>query len=120
MSTNTTSIESETIQTFPSAPPPPAVPEDDWIRRSIGVLGNCLCLCDNTERTRLDIWVMKEYGNGDSWTKEFSIGAPDEERDESLMCASLISRLPFMSHPPFLWRPFLELNKSNRSTPPSQ
>ncbi|XP_031098924.1 F-box protein At3g07870-like [Ipomoea triloba] len=71
-------LESETIQTIPSAPPPPVVPEDDWIRRSIGVLGNCLCLCDNTERTSLDIWVMKEYGNGDSWTKEFSIGAPEE------------------------------------------
>ncbi|XP_019180680.1 PREDICTED: F-box protein At3g07870-like [Ipomoea nil] len=70
-------LESETIQTFPSAPPTPVVPETDWIRRSIGVLGNCLCLCDNTAHTSLDIWVMKEYGNGDSWTKEMSIASEE-------------------------------------------
>lgn len=68
-------LENETLETFPSAPPP-VVPEDDWIRRSIGVLGNRLCLCDNTAHNSLDIWVM-EYGNGDSWSKEISI-APEE------------------------------------------
>ncbi|KAG6390326.1 hypothetical protein SASPL_148058 [Salvia splendens] len=40
---------------------------------SVGVLDDCLCLCDNTSNFEVDIWVMKEYGIGKSWSKRFVI-----------------------------------------------
>ncbi|XP_047979941.1 F-box protein At3g07870-like [Salvia hispanica] len=40
---------------------------------SVGVLDDCLCLCDNTSNFEVDIWVMKEYGVGKSWSKRFVI-----------------------------------------------
>ncbi|KAL1814596.1 hypothetical protein ACET3Z_017170 [Daucus carota] len=39
--------------------------------RSLGVLKGCLCICDNTPYSELAIWVMRDYGVEDSWTKEF-------------------------------------------------
>ncbi|KAL3645397.1 hypothetical protein CASFOL_010577 [Castilleja foliolosa] len=39
--------------------------------RSIGVLGGCLCVTDDSRY--FDIWVMKEFGCRESWTKLFSI-----------------------------------------------
>ncbi|KAL5843324.1 hypothetical protein ACOSQ4_009282 [Xanthoceras sorbifolium] len=39
----------------------------------LNVLGGCLCLSCNHHRKKVfDIWVMKEYGVKDSWTKLFS------------------------------------------------
>ncbi|XP_057438510.1 F-box/kelch-repeat protein At3g23880-like [Lotus japonicus] len=35
---------------------------------TMGVMRDCLCLLANS-----DVWVMKEYGNNDSWTKLFSL-----------------------------------------------
>ncbi|XP_016494007.2 F-box protein At3g07870-like [Nicotiana tabacum] len=46
--------------------------------RSLGVLGNYLCLCDNNTKSYLDIWVMKEYGVKSSWTKEIVIDITPE------------------------------------------
>ncbi|KAL5776210.1 hypothetical protein ACOSP7_009136 [Xanthoceras sorbifolium] len=39
----------------------------------LNVLGGCLCLsCNHYHKKVFDIWVMKEYGVKDSWTKLFS------------------------------------------------
>ncbi|KAL8485606.1 hypothetical protein ACS0TY_027773 [Phlomoides rotata] len=40
------------------------------------ILGDCLCLCDNSLADGIDIWLMKEYGVEKSWTKQFFIGIP--------------------------------------------
>ncbi|XP_059650531.1 F-box protein CPR1-like isoform X2 [Cornus florida] len=46
---------------------------------SLGVLGGCLCLLvpHQTTGTTTDIWVMKEYGVTESWTKFTSVRALD-------------------------------------------
>ncbi|KAL9172090.1 hypothetical protein ABFS82_03G021500 [Erythranthe guttata] len=61
-------LETETFSTF-SQPPIPM-----WRRHSqnLVALGDCLCICDNTD-DGIDFWVMKEYGNEKSWTKQFVI-----------------------------------------------
>ncbi|KAH7845776.1 hypothetical protein Vadar_005888 [Vaccinium darrowii] len=46
----------------------------------LGVLNGCLCVLCNYLEVCFDVWVMKEYGIRDSWTKLFVI--------------------PYMSHPP--------------------
>ncbi|KAI3448388.1 hypothetical protein Pfo_005053 [Paulownia fortunei] len=42
-----------------------------WI--NIGVLRGCLCICYIYEDAEFEVWVMREYGVKESWTKEFSI-----------------------------------------------
>ncbi|KAE8037813.1 hypothetical protein FH972_010369 [Carpinus fangiana] len=42
---------------------------------NMGVLGGCLSVCDATFWDHFDIWVMKEYGDPTSWTKEHVICA---------------------------------------------
>ncbi|EYU22876.1 hypothetical protein ABFS82_03G107600 [Erythranthe guttata] len=60
-------LETETFSTFSH---PPLL----WRRHSpnLVALGDCLCICDNTD-DEIDFWVMKEYGNEKSWTKQFVI-----------------------------------------------
>ncbi|KAL1827906.1 hypothetical protein ACET3Z_006318 [Daucus carota] len=41
--------------------------------RSLGMLGGCLCICDNRSDSELVIWVMKDYGVKESWSKEIII-----------------------------------------------
>ncbi|KAI5654282.1 hypothetical protein M9H77_31469 [Catharanthus roseus] len=43
---------------------------NDWL---FGVLDGCLSVLCNYQRTRGDLWVMKEYGSHESWTKLVSI-----------------------------------------------
>ncbi|KAK9284933.1 hypothetical protein L1049_024114 [Liquidambar formosana] len=43
---------------------------------SLGVLGGCLYICDFPFDDHFDIWVMKDYGIRESWTKEFVIQTP--------------------------------------------
>jgi len=38
----------------------------------VAVLGGCLCLIVN-HHTKIDVWVMKEYGCRDSWFKVFTL-----------------------------------------------
>ncbi|KAI8537981.1 hypothetical protein RHMOL_Rhmol09G0065500 [Rhododendron molle] len=40
---------------------------------TLEILRGCLCVLCNFPGTRSDIWVMKEYGQTESWTKLFSI-----------------------------------------------
>ncbi|KAL2238189.1 UNVERIFIED_CONTAM: putative F-box/LRR-repeat/kelch-repeat protein [Sesamum indicum] len=54
--------------------PPPSFGIDQRLSKqsmSIGVLGGYLCVTDDTQH--FDIWVMKEYGCQESWTKEYTI-----------------------------------------------
>lgn len=46
---------------------------EDYLHE-LGVLDGCLCLTfGNHRESNLDVWVMKEYGNKDSWSRLFSI-----------------------------------------------
>ncbi|XP_059650501.1 F-box protein At3g07870-like [Cornus florida] len=47
---------------------------------SMGVLGGCLCICDASGYSPIDIWVMKKYGVQESWTNLFSIDTICDER----------------------------------------
>ncbi|KAL7205659.1 hypothetical protein ACSBR2_018561 [Camellia fascicularis] len=40
---------------------------------NVGVLGGYLCLCYVLGDAQFDVWVMKDYGVKESWTKEFTI-----------------------------------------------
>ncbi|AES69470.2 putative F-box domain, leucine-rich repeat domain, L domain-containing protein [Medicago truncatula] len=51
----------------------PDLNRESW-RLSMGVLRDCLCLsASSTCDMFFDVWVMKEYGNIDSWTKLYSV-----------------------------------------------
>ncbi|XP_042037354.1 F-box protein At3g07870-like [Salvia splendens] len=43
----------------------------------LSTLGECLCLCDQTLEEETVIWVMKEYGVEESWTKEYTMRLND-------------------------------------------
>ncbi|XP_043702438.1 F-box protein CPR1-like [Telopea speciosissima] len=49
---------------------------DDKFHMNVGVLGGQLCLLCNFFMVRVEIWVMKDYGLRDSWTKQFLIEQP--------------------------------------------
>ncbi|XP_057786309.1 F-box protein At4g22390-like isoform X2 [Salvia miltiorrhiza] len=64
-------LETELLSTF--SPPHPSYPNTG---RNLSVLGGCLCVCDMTLSqpvNEIHIWLMKEYGDDESWTKEFII-----------------------------------------------
>ncbi|XP_026416313.1 F-box/kelch-repeat protein At3g23880-like [Papaver somniferum] len=42
-------------------------------RKYVDVLGGCLCITCIIPRDRGDVWVMKEYGVTESWSKVFTI-----------------------------------------------
>ncbi|KAL8106237.1 F-box/kelch-repeat protein At3g23880-like [Apium graveolens] len=46
---------------------------DGTYNLTLGILDRCLCVLCNYESTRADVWVMKEYGVKESWTKLVSI-----------------------------------------------
>lgn len=50
---------------------------DENFNMDIGVLGGCLCLLANFRGRRVDVWVMKDYGIKESWTKLFSVVQQD-------------------------------------------
>ncbi|XP_058213036.1 F-box protein CPR1-like [Rhododendron vialii] len=39
----------------------------------VGILDGCLCAVDSRLESHLDVWVMKEYGVKESWTKLFVV-----------------------------------------------
>lgn len=43
------------------------------IALSLGVLGGCLCVLCYEIETHVDVWVLKEYGLKESWTKLFCL-----------------------------------------------
>ncbi|XP_028060525.1 F-box protein At3g07870-like [Camellia sinensis] len=42
--------------------------------KCVGVLQDSLSICEFSIHCGIDIWMMKEYGNEESWSKEFVIG----------------------------------------------
>jgi len=69
-------LESEKLQSFPS--PPHVFGDHNYGVRSntnitMGELKGFLYICDSTSFSDVTMWVMNEYGNGESWTKLYSI-----------------------------------------------
>ena len=63
---------------FNEVPPPSHFGEkhkekDNLFNLNMGVLRGCISLCDCTSVDGFDIWMMKEYGDPISWTKEYVI-----------------------------------------------
>ncbi|XP_017217745.1 F-box protein At3g07870 [Daucus carota subsp. sativus] len=42
-------------------------------RMTLGILEGCLTLCDVLRTGKFDIWVMKKYGDLESWSKDFAV-----------------------------------------------
>lgn len=42
-------------------------------RMTLGILEGCLTLCDVLRTGKFDIWVMKKYGDQESWSKDFAV-----------------------------------------------
>lgn len=74
-------FESERFQTLPS---PPGVFEhydSRYSMVSMGELRESLYICDAKPRfNSINIWIMKKYGIGKSWTKVFKIDQSDADR----------------------------------------
>ncbi|KAK6161181.1 hypothetical protein DH2020_004562 [Rehmannia glutinosa] len=58
-------------------PPPSGVDVEKFVFNKLVVLGESLCMLDVRQNDRTDVWIMKEYGLAESWTK-FSICADYE------------------------------------------
>lgn len=52
--------------------PQPIYGDKSWLW-SLGELEGSLCLLTDSSKNRADVWVMKEYGVKESWTKLFTI-----------------------------------------------
>ncbi|KAH7862316.1 hypothetical protein Vadar_002898 [Vaccinium darrowii] len=65
-------FDNEKFQSFPTPPPPYNIDFDTSRKVSLGVLGERLCIC-NSQFEYLDVWVMKDYGIQESWSKEYRI-----------------------------------------------
>ncbi|XP_073051597.1 F-box protein At3g07870-like [Primulina eburnea] len=63
-------LDDELFSTF-SAPPLPGY--SSKCLASLVVLRNCLSVCDNTSDKDIVVWIMKDYGAQESWTREFVI-----------------------------------------------
>ncbi|KAB1206041.1 F-box protein CPR30 [Morella rubra] len=46
---------------------------DDGFELDLGVFEGCLCMICNYDNAYVDVWVMKEYGSKESWSKLFNI-----------------------------------------------
>ncbi|KAL1543908.1 F-box protein CPR1-like [Salvia divinorum] len=67
-------LETESFSSFST---PPIHQESFELISGLSTLGGCLCLCDQTREEETVIWVMKEYGVEESWTKEYAIRLND-------------------------------------------
>ncbi|XP_026404795.1 F-box protein CPR1-like isoform X1 [Papaver somniferum] len=61
-------------ETFQQVPPPKTVHAHYSELRICGFEGS-LCLIVKKDKVYLDIWVQKDYGVSDSWTKQFTISS---------------------------------------------
>lgn len=52
---------------------PPEYEKEDSSRPSLGVLRDCLCMSYDYKRTQFVVWVLKDYGVGESWVKLMTI-----------------------------------------------
>ncbi|KAI3971283.1 hypothetical protein MKW92_042233 [Papaver armeniacum] len=65
-------------ETFQEVPQPESLSEKFHV--SVCSFEGLLCLMANNFQVHMDIWVMKEYGTRDSWTKLFTILQPTDIR----------------------------------------
>lgn len=65
-------IEDETFQELPQ--------RVFGTERGICVLGGCLCISSRKDNVSFEVWVMNEYGIGESWSKFFAISSPTFEK----------------------------------------
>lgn len=52
-------------------------PFPDGYNRSLVILEGCLCYCDHGSDDEIFIWMMREYGSEESWTKQIVIDKYD-------------------------------------------
>jgi len=50
----------------------PDFENESYLYRKLGVLRDCLCVFETSEMF-LNVWIMNEYGNEESWTKLFHV-----------------------------------------------
>jgi len=63
-----------TLEIFNEVPlPPQVIGVEESFQINVAVLGGCLCMNVNYETTKIDVWVMKQYGSRDSWCKLFTL-----------------------------------------------
>jgi len=65
-----------TLETFNEVPLPDEIGEEvnsKSFKIRVAVLGGCLCMTVDYKDTKIDVWVMKEYGCRDSWCKFFTL-----------------------------------------------
>jgi F-box interacting protein len=60
-------LEKESYQILPQ----PDLEGNVWT--NIGMLRDCLCIFDSSNGMFFDVWIMKEYGNRESWTKLYRL-----------------------------------------------
>lgn len=51
---------------------------NDKFHMDVGVLGGCVCMIANYYDVSVDVWVMKDYGVKESWTKLCNVGEMDD------------------------------------------
>ncbi|KAK9741598.1 hypothetical protein RND81_03G116300 [Saponaria officinalis] len=61
-----------TEEKFHEVPAPSSIDDDNFVLNRLVVLGGCLTIFPLRPKKETDIWMMKEYGVKESWTK-FSI-----------------------------------------------
>ncbi|KAM3289146.1 hypothetical protein P3S67_017433 [Capsicum chacoense] len=67
------------------------VDKDKFVFDKLAVLKGCLCMIDNPEGSRIDVWMMKEYGVEESWTKFCVDGILDRFDSVGTFLESLVS-----------------------------
>ncbi|XP_058764260.1 F-box protein CPR1-like [Vicia villosa] len=64
-----------TLEVFEEVPLP-EVDDSESFEIDVAVLGGCLCMIVNYQASKVDVWVMRKYGSGDSWCKLFTLIEP--------------------------------------------
>ncbi|XP_043718468.1 F-box protein At3g07870-like isoform X2 [Telopea speciosissima] len=63
-------------EVFKELPQPNYGDKNQKFIKHVGVLGGCLSVFCHFSDERIEIWMMKDYGLKESWTKQFVIGGP--------------------------------------------
>ncbi|XP_074286845.1 F-box protein CPR1-like [Silene latifolia] len=58
-----------TEEKFSELPAPSSVDGENFVLNRLAVLGGCLCMSPSNSQKETEIWVMKEYGVEQSWSK---------------------------------------------------
>ncbi|XP_057753078.1 F-box protein CPR1-like [Arachis stenosperma] len=61
------------LESFNEVPLPETGNVNGNFEMDVSLLGGCLCMVEHRGSTRIDVWVMEEYGSVDSWCKLFSL-----------------------------------------------